>query len=213
MNIKIRDKIITSISMYLVLFMISIYFYRLWSLEKYAGYITIWLLMIIIKDIMLFFIDFEKVTTIKNSMNKLQKNYLAWHISFWDYYIFINRNYFFPAILIFYLVFILLRQIDLLDFIWDSMYTLINTNILWLVVVSWVMTTFRETVDKTYQRKVKSYEWLYKNLIINTILSILWSFIILIQTEDLWMLSYFIWLIAGILIFLVWVSIMEEEEG
>ncbi len=213
MNIKIRDKIITSISMYLVLFMIFIYYYRLWSLEKYAGFLTIWLLMMIIKDIMLFFIDFEKVTTIKNSMNKLQKNYLAWHISFWDYYIFINRNYFFPSILIFYLVFILLRQIDLLDFIWDSMYTLMNTNILWLVVVSWVMTTFREEVDKTYQRKVKSYDGLYKNLIINSILSILWAFVILIQTVDLWMLSYFIWLIAGILIFLVWVSIMEEEEG
>lgn len=212
MNLKIKDKIITSLSMYLVLLLISIYFYRIWSLFKYSDFITIWLLMIIIKDIMLFFIDFEKVTTIKNTMTKLNKDYTSWDLSFWDYYIFMNRNYYFPWLLIFYLVFILLRQIDLLDFIWDSLYTLMNTNFLWLVVVSWVMTTFRELVDKKYQRKVKSYEWLYKNLIINTLLSIIWALVILMQTVDLWLLSNLIWLISGILIFLVGVSIMEEEE-
>ncbi|MDP2090609.1 MAG: hypothetical protein Q8K30_03335 [Candidatus Gracilibacteria bacterium] len=212
MNLKIKDKIITSLSMYLVLLLISIYFYRIGSLFKYSDFITIGLLMIIIKDIMLFFIDFEKVTTIKNTMTKLNKDYTSGDLSFGDYYIFMNRNYYFPGLLIFYLVFILLRQIDLLDFIGDSLYTLMNTNFLGLVVVSGVMTTFRELVDKKYQRKVKSYEGLYKNLIINTLLSIIGALVILMQTVDLGLLSNLIGLISGILIFLVGVSIMEEEE-
>lgn len=212
MNPKIKEKIITSLSMYIVLFLISFYFYKIWNLEDFAVFITLWLLIMVIKDIMLFFINFEKVTTIKNSMKKLKKNYQSWDLSFWDYYIFLNRNYFFPWVLIFYLIFILLYQIELLDFLPDSLYTLINSNLLWIVVVSWVMTTFREWVDKPYQRKIKSYEWLYKNLIINTLLSIVWTFIILIQTTWLWYLSYIISFIAWLLIFLVGVSIMEDEE-
>lgn len=211
MNLKIKEKIITSLSMYVVLFLISFYFYKIWNLEDFAVFITLWLLIMIIKDIMLFFISFEKITTIKNSIKKLRKNYQSWDLSFWDYYIFLNRNYFFPGVLIFYLVFILLYQIELLDFLPDSLYTLVNSNILWIVVVSWVMTTFREWVDKAYQRKIKSYEWLYKNLVINTVLSIVWTFIILIQTTWLWYLSYIISLIAWLLIFLVGVSIMEDE--
>jgi hypothetical protein len=207
----IKEKIIISIAMYFILISISFYYYYNWDIGKYASYITLWLLIIIIKDILLYFISFEKVTIVKNSLVKLKKNYKSWLISFGEYYLFMNRNYFFPGVLIGYLIFILLHQIDLLDFLSDSIYTLINTNFLWIVVVSWVFTTFKEDFDNNYQRKVKSYEWLYKNMIINSVLSIIWSMIILMQTKELWFLSYIISLISGLLIFLVGVSIMEED--
>lgn len=207
----IREKIITTILMYVLLWAITIYYYTIWVLEKYAVYITLWLLILILKDILMYFVSFEKITVVKNSLAKLKKAYSASQVSFGDYYLFMNRNYFFPTVLIAYLVFILLYQIKII-FMWDSLYTLINSNFLWIVVVSWVLTTFREDFDKTYQRKVKSYQWLYKNIVINSVLSVLWALIIMWETLDLWVLSYIISLIAGLLIFLVGISILEEEE-
>ncbi|MDD2870770.1 MAG: hypothetical protein PHS49_02170 [Candidatus Gracilibacteria bacterium] len=207
----IREKIITTILMYVLLGAITIYYYTIGVLEKYAVYITLGLLILILKDILMYFVSFEKITVVKNSLAKLKKAYSASQVSFGDYYLFMNRNYFFPTVLIAYLVFILLYQIKII-FMGDSLYTLINSNFLGIVVVSGVLTTFREDFDKTYQRKVKSYQGLYKNIVINSVLSVLGALIIMGETLDLGVLSYIISLIAGLLIFLVGISILEEEE-
>ncbi len=211
MKSKLREKAIASISMYIIFFLISIYLYNKWYLDRYAIAVTIWLLFLLIKDILLFFIDFDEVDEITNKIDKLNKDYNSSLISFWDYSLFLNRNYFFPIILVIYLIFILFYQLGVI-YLWNSMYNLINSNLLWITVISWFMTTFNEDIDKKYQTKSKTINWLYKNILTSSILSVIWAYIILLQVYSLWFLWYVISLVSGLLIFFVGISIMLEEK-
>lgn len=211
MKNDLKEKIITSISIYVVFFLISIYFYNIWTIEKVSVYLTMGLLFFLIKDILLFFVDIKEVTVIKNDIKKLKKDYKFWKLSFSKYYLFLNRIYFFPTVLVVYLLFILINQLGLLT-LKDGIYDLLNTNILWITILSWILTTFKEDIDTHYQKTIKTSTWLDKNILLTYWLSLSWAYIILLQTSWLWTLSHIISLVSGLLIFLVGISILEDDE-
>ncbi|PID86275.1 hypothetical protein CSB08_01275 [Candidatus Gracilibacteria bacterium] len=211
MKSKLREKAIASISMYIIFFLISIYLYNKGYLDRYAIAVTIGLLFLLIKDILLFFIDFDEVDEITNKIDKLNKDYNSSLISFGDYSLFLNRNYFFPIILVIYLIFILFYQLGVI-YLGNSMYNLINSNLLGITVISGFMTTFNEDIDKKYQTKSKTINGLYKNILTSSILSVIGAYIILLQVYSLGFLGYVISLVSGLLIFFVGISIMLEEK-
>ena len=212
MKNSLKESIITSLITYIVFFLIFISLYNIWILEKYAVYLSMWLLFFLIKDILLFFVDIKKITLIKTDINRVKKDFSSWSLSFWAYSLFFNRLYFFPTILVIYMLFILVNQLGLLE--WkESVYELIHTNILWITIVSWVLTTFKEDIDKDYQKTIKSSKTIDNNILLNYALSLVWAYIILLQTNWLWALSYIIGIVSGLLIFLVWISILEDDES
>ncbi len=177
-------------------------------------YVALWLILffvaLVIKDILVYFVDLKPTSKI---------TYVGienWNLKIKDKlyrYLLINRVYVFPVVLVIYLSYLLIKQTHLWNLQDNIFYQIINENLLLVVVIiSWIFTVWKEDQDKKYQKIVQSMNSTYVSLALSIVLSLLWTYIIYGQTIALGWISYFISSIAGILIFLIGVMIIEEEE-
>ena len=129
------------------------------------------------------------------------------------YYLIINRVYVFPALLVLYLVYLLIKQTHLRNLNNALFFALIDETLLMtLVIVSGIATIFREIKDKKYQKELLSKKSTYITLWLSIVLSVLGWYIIYLQTNVIGAISVPISSIAGVLIFLIGVLILEDEE-
>lgn len=136
--------------------------------------------------------------------NKLHKIY---------YYLIINRSYIFPILLVVYLIYLLIKQTQIRNLHHTLFFVLLRENLLLiLVLISGITTIFKENKDKIYQKEILSKKSSYISLWLSVILSILGWYIIYIQTINIWAISIAISSIAWVLIFLIWVLIIEEDN-
>jgi hypothetical protein len=135
-------------------------------------------------------------------------------IWFLNWILIFNRNIFFPFILVFYMIYLLIWQTHLFWLDKKSLFILINQNyLLWLTIFSWILTVFRENIDDRYFYEKLEW-WIFsKNILLTISLSLFGTYIIFNQVVKLGLLSYPISIISGILIFLVWISILEDDEN
>ena len=108
----------------------------------------------------------------------------------------------FQSLLVLYLVLLLVEQV------WQysvSMYLNLN-YLLIIVIIAGIFSVF----TKQKRRKKEPVTW--KDYAYITILSIIGFIIIFIKTQELGWLSYVISIIAGILIFLLSLLVLEEDE-
>lgn len=167
------------------------------------------LVILVIKDTLLYMVDIQATKTTKYDMSKLKtdkKNRLY-------YYLLQNRVYIFPVILSIYLLYLLIKQTHLWNLHNNIFYQILNENILlWAVIISGILTVWKEEKDKHYQIIQQSFTQTYKHIWLSLLLSLLWVYIIYIQVASLWWISYIISGIAGILIFLIGILIIEEDD-
>ena len=152
----------------------------------------------------------EKITTDLDAVDKDIKDH---KIHKFYYYLILNRTYIFPALLVVYLLYLLIKQTSLRNLDHSIFFALINeTTLLVLVLLSWIGTIVWEDKDKQYQKIIQSKRSTYGTLWLTTLLSLLWWYIIYLQTQSIGAISVPISGISGILIFLIWVLILEDDR-
>lgn len=202
--------VLFTIFIYIWYFSLFFYAYKFQVLENYALYLCLWLVLLFIKDILKYFIDKFSFKTTKNNLSKLFFDFTNSKINNIYLFLYLNRNYLFPFILIVYMIFLLVKQTHIFGLDKYKLF-LFNENILLGVTIfSGILTIFKDDKDKNYILEVKKNSYLY--ILLTILLSLLWTYIILEQTIKLWNLSYIISIISWILIFLVWISILEDDE-
>lgn len=177
-------------------------------------YVALWLILVlvalVIKDVLVYFVVLKptnKITYVKIENWKLKIKDRLYR------YLLMNRVYIFPMVLVLYLSYLLITQTHLWNLQNNIFYQIINENVLLsIVIISWVLTVWKEDKDKKYQKIIQSMNSTYISIALSIFLSLLGTYIIYGQTIALWWISYFISTIAGILIFLIGVMIVEEEE-
>ncbi len=208
-----KKSIIKTIIIYLLFICIALFLYKLNIFDKYKTIIISLFNLLIIKDILIHFYEKKEIQTIKNDKKKLFNDYNKKKISSFYLISFLNRNYFFSIILVIYLIYLLIWQTHIFWLDKITLFKLINQNILlWVTIFSWILTISNEKQDKNYQIIEKNTKSINKSIILTIFLSTLWTYIILDQTIKLWLLSYAISIISWILIFLIWMSILDDEE-
>lgn len=136
-----------------------------------------------------------------------------WTLKKWDALCIVNREVIFPFFLISYIVLILLKQLDIFSLSTIlTQYFFIEYWLLIFVSLSWFLTIWREKLDEVYYKNIASK--VRTRLFIVTIiaLSLLAVAIIFRETASLGLLSIPISTISGILIYLIWILLLEEKE-
>jgi hypothetical protein len=211
---KTSLKIFLTIFLYIVFFCVIYFLYKYNKIKDYSLYIVIFWLILLIKDLLLYFVDFDKKYFHKFDLSRLFKDLSRSRVSYFHFTLIFNRNLFFPFILIFYMIYLFIWQTHLWGLDKKSLFLAINQNyLLWITTVSWIFTVFKENIDNKYFYEKLEW-WIFsKNILLTIWLSIFWTYIIFNQVVKLGFLSYPISIISGILIFLVWISILEDDEN
>ena len=207
--LKINNKIKQDIFLYVMFLGLSYTFYKVGIIKDCSIYLIILLLLFFIKDILKYFYDFQYVIEEKINYSKLFNDTSITNI---ELFLVLNRTVIFPFLLILYMIFLLIKQTHL----WWLQKYISNVNelqqniLLWVVIISGILTIFKEDIDKKYLEKKHVYPWFH--IILTIVLSVLWTYIIFNQVVKLWNLVYIISIISWLLIFLVWINILEDEE-
>jgi len=205
--LKLNNKL-EVIILYTILISLVYFFCKLWLYTKYNIELILLIVLFVSKDILKYFVDLSSFKEKKISYKKLFTNS---NISNLNLFLILNRNLFFPVILILYMIYLLIWQTHL--FWWDKteIFKIINQNyFLWITIMSGILTVFKDNLDKKYFIEIKKTPIL--SIIFTIWLSLLWTYIIFNQVIKLGFLSYPISIISGILIFLVGISILEDNE-
>jgi hypothetical protein len=132
----------------------------------------------------------------------------------WQWLAFINKQILFPSLITLYLILLLIGQTTLRNLQISSIYLAIDQNfLLFLVIISGLGTVYEnETLFDHYVSKQSSllYHWLYIALVAG--LSLLGTYIIGAQVNELGIIWSIIATLAGILIFLVGIMLLEEDN-
>jgi len=209
-----KKSIINSIWIYVIFIFITYLMYKLWNLDNFKIYLILWLVGIIINDILKYFYEKKKCIKTYYNLKKVFIEYKKQQISEIYVFIFINRHYLFPFILVSYMIILLIWQTKLFGLDTNSLFISINSNIiLWITIISWILTIFKEEKDKLYKTTEYTYKWISLSIVLSIFLSIIWTYVIYIQTIKLGFLTYLISIISWLLIFLVWISILEDDEN
>lgn len=180
------------------------------NFEEYSSSFVLVLLIIIIKDTLHYSLPNFSHTHKTFNYKKLVQDFWT-TLSVKHIFFFINRHYIFPFLLILYLVILFLWQTHVFDiqlpkiFLWNLPLT--------LTIISWFFTIFHEKLDNQYNIHVKSLPRTQIHIGLSIILSVLWAYTIIIQTENLWNLSLAVSFLSGIIIFLVGISLLEDEDN
>ncbi len=205
-----RNKLIVDIIVpYIFWFSIFLQFYVKNTLNNFSTELLLWLVFIVCKDIYIYFTDIKTLKTMKIDYSLLKSD----NLKLWPYIIILNRKYIFPILLVLYIIILLIVQTKIFGL--DKLYivNLINQNVLLaFVAISWIITIFRDEIEKKYELEIKSPIYTGLILILVFVLSILGTYIILTQTLKLWVLAYLISFISWILIFLVGILVLEEDD-
>ncbi len=209
-----KSSLIKTILIYIIFFVIVFVLYKYEKIEDYSIYFILLFVWILIKDLLLYFVDTEKKYFKKFDTARLFKDFKRSRIWFVDFIIVFNRNIFFPTILVIYMIYLLLWQVQLFWLDKTSLFLWINQNyLLWTTIFSWILTVFKESKDEKYFYEELEGWILSKNIILTIVLSLLGTYIIFNQVIKLGLLSYPISIISGLLIFLVWISILEDDDS
>lgn len=183
------------------------FFYN--DFSQYKNIFFLGLLLIVLKDLFLHFVELKPIKIKTIDKESLKKDWL----SFWEETIIWNRKRFFPIILVVYIIQLLVKQTHLWWLHDEMIFRVFSDNfLLILVVISGIWTIFKEDLEKKYEVEEKSMDYSVFWIILTFCLSIIWAYIILNQTARLGNLSFVISFISGVLIFLVWVLVLEDEE-
>jgi len=214
-------KLSSTLLFYVIWLVIVIMRVSLGTFQDVALWLILVLVALVIKDVLLYFVILKpskKITYIgigewgmENGEWRMGNG--KWGMSGRLYrYLLMNRVYVFPAVLVIYLIYLLIKQTHLWNLENNIFYQIINENVLLgIVIVSWILTVWKEDKDKKYQKITQSMSSTYISLALSIFLSLLWTYIIYGQTIALGRISYCISSIAGILIFLIGVMIIEED--
>ena len=209
-----KNSLIKTILIYIVFFIIVFVLYKYEKIETYAIYLILSFVWILIKDILLYLVNVESRYFPRFDKWRLFKDFKKSRISFINFSLVLNRNLLFPVVLVWYMIYLLIWQTKLFWLDDASLYEAINSNyLLWITIFSWILTIFKEDIDKKYFYDELVWWYYNKNIILTVVLSLLWTYIIFNQVIKLWLLSYPISIISGILIFLVWISILEDDDS
>ncbi len=172
--------------------------------------IMVWL---IIKDITQYAVQFKPIPIRKFDLSWLNSLYQQKQVSLRYYLVFLNRVYFFPLILTLYLMYLLISQTQIWDLHLSLRYLMVQENfVLFLTIVSWLFLVVKEDKDKEFIRTETSIVAAYGYYIVSVVLGILSTYIIYEQVQNLWSIWTIIAIMAWVLVFLVWVLLMEEDE-
>ena len=202
-----RDRKTVTIVLYIVWAAIFIMRIATWTFWQIGIWLIMALLALIIKDILLYTVHLQPMKTITHDTDKARqepKNKL-------HYYLLANRVYIFPLVLVIYLIYLLIKQTHVWNLHNNIFYQIIDENVfLALVIISWILTVFQEEADKKYQHIETSLWSTYKYIALTIVLSLLWTYIIYTQTIQIGWIGYLISGIAGLLIFLIGVMVIED---
>jgi len=203
-----NQKIKTSLAIYLLF--IAIFSYNIYSgnFSWYSEFFILWLLLMIIKDFLI------HAYTIKNTEYNVINykkvfNDITGPLSFTWVFLIINRNILFPLLLIIYLCVLVLEQTHIFTIKLPVM--LSWTWLIFATIFSWICSIFNETIDNIYLSRYDSLIVSQLHILLSIVLSLLWVYIIMGQTTSLWTISYIISLLSWCIIFLVWISLLEDD--
>lgn len=201
---KKENFLIQNIFPYIELWLLFLMSFWKSDFSSYQKYIFLWLLLLVLKDIFIYFYEFRDINTTSLDTKKMDQDNISWIIRG----LIFNRRYIFPFVFISYIVLLLINQTKVF---WLELN--INENILLIIaIVSWILTIFKDEVEKKYEIEIPSPLYTSTLIILTFVLSILWTYIILEQTSKLWNLSYIISFVSWVLIFLTWIMILEDDE-
>lgn len=167
----------------------------------------------IIVDITQIAVEFRPTKLTWYSLPILQKLFQQKKISIRYYLAIINRIYLFPILLTVYLIYLLIDQTQLRDLHLSVRFLVADEMVLLiLTIVSGSGLVYQEEKDKKFETTRMSMEASYGYYILSVILWLLSTYIIYQQVQDLNTIGSVISVIAGVLVFLVGVLLMEDEE-
>jgi hypothetical protein len=202
---KLKNTSLT-ILLYIIWLIILIMRISLHSFEEVWLWLILVFVILAIKDVLIYMVDIKPTKKISYDRNKIKKGWLY-------YYLLINRVYIFPFFLALYLIYLLIKQTHVYNLNNNIFYLILNENfLLAIVIISGILTIRHEWADKKYQKKSTSLWSTYLHIGLSIILSLLGVYIILWQVVILGWIGYVISGIAGILIFLIWILIIEEDD-
>lgn len=209
-----KSSLIKTILIYIVFFIIVVLLYKYNKLESYSIYIILSFVWIVIRDMLIYFVDTQNKYLKQFSREKLFKDFSKGRILYLDFILVLNRNIIFPLLLVLYMVYLLVWHTKLFWLDSTKVFTLINSNYLLIfIIITWIITIFKEDIDEKYFHDELEWWYFSKNIILTIILSLFWTYIIYTQVYVLWVLAYSISIISWILIFLVGVSIFEDDKN
>ena len=202
-----RNKKTISIALYIIWLIILLMRIATRSFADVWLYLILALDVLIIKDVLIYLVKLKPTTKIRIKNEELRiKN---WRL---HRYLLYNRAYIFPVVLVIYLIYLLIKQTHVWNMQNAITYLIINENVLLgIVLVSGILTIWKEDKDKQYQEVKESMRSTYISIWLSIFLSLLGTYIIYGQIIQLGRIAYIISAIAGVLIFLIGVMIVEED--
>ena len=202
-----RNKKTISIALYIIWLIILLMRIATRSFADVWLYLILALDVLIIKDVLIYLVKLKPTTKIRIKNEELRiKN---WRL---HRYLLYNRAYIFPVVLVIYLIYLLIKQTHVWNMQNAITYLIINENVLLgIVLVSGILTIWKEDKDKQYQVVTESMRSTYISIWLSIFLSLLGTYIIYGQIIQLGRIAYIISAIAGVLIFLIGVMIVEED--
>lgn len=203
-----RNKKTMSITLYIIWLIILLMRIATRSFVDVWLYLVMALLVLIIKDILLYLVVLKPTKKIGIRKQKLEIGDGNVHR-----YLLYNRTYIFPAVLVIYLIYVLIKQTHLWNMQNAIPYLIINESVLLgIVIVSGIFTIWKEDKDKQYQEVKESMRSTYISIGLSIFLSLLGTYIIYGQIIQLGWIAYIMSAIAGVLIFLIGIMIVQDDE-
>lgn len=206
--------IVSSVLLYIIIVVVFVVSFRY---DVWLPFIDIWLLvpcMLIIKDVLLYAVSYAPMQGESYDWWRIDTDRKQWRVPWWYTLSLINRRYIFPIVLTVYLVYLLIQQTGLWHMQYELRYLMLNESYLfWFVLLSGVCLVFGETYDSEYKQKKYSFLTMYVYVLFSIVLWVLWAYIVLQQVLSLWVIGIVIANIAWILVFLVWILLLDESEN
>jgi len=184
-----------------------------WMWSRQARRLLLILVALVIKDITQYAIQLTPMTTTSYDLTKIKQWYMNQKISSRYYLAFVNRIYFFPFILTVYLIYLLIQQTQLRDLHLSVRYLLLDETVLLVItIVSGLWLVYQDDQDTKYKKTTTSLTASYMYYYFSALLGLLSTYIIYLQVSDLWAIGATISVIAGVLVFLVGVLLLEDDD-
>ena len=159
-------------------------------------------------------VDFTPLSSKQIDISKIKKDLKTKTVSQASIIALINRRWIFPVILTIYLVYLLIQQTQIRELHLSSIYLIFPEQLLlFFTIVSGLFLVYHDEIDQLYEIETRSLYLAYAYRWLSAILWLLSTYIIYQQVEQLWTIWVVISLIAGILIFLVGVMLMEDDSS
>ena len=167
---------------------------------------------LILKDIYMYAIELipmQKKTIDFGMVHSLYVSKSLWTAYFLSL---LNRAYVFPFVLTSYFVYILVKQTEVLDLHLSRFFIMTSESfLLVLCLISWILLTYKQDKDKAFTKKHTSLLLSYGYLILSVVLALLTTYMVYTQVDELWAIGVIISIVSWVLLFLVWVLLMEDE--